>query len=125
VVRIDAHQLPPAADDSPAAEAVKVLARHAQDADLGPLCQERAAVGCGCGAQVPPYFPAAVAAFAELDAPDVLELLGNAPDPARAAKLTRARLAAVLKLAERYKIKDRTDAILAALAAHTWASRPP
>src|SRR5204862_411561 len=66
-------------------------------------------------AQLREYFPAAVAAFEDLDAPDVLELLGKAPDPARAAKLTRAQVAAVLKHAGRYKIADRTEAILAAL----------
>ena len=32
------------------------------------------------------YFPAAVAAFDDLDAPDTLELLGKAPDPAWAAR---------------------------------------
>jgi len=56
-----------------------------------------------------------VAAFEDLDAPDALELLGKAPDPARAARLTRAQVSAVLKRAGRYKIKERTDAILAAL----------
>ncbi len=54
-------------------------------------------------------------AFEDLDAPDALELLGKAPDPARAAKLTRAQVSAVLKHAGRYKIAARTDAILAAL----------
>ncbi len=38
------------------------------------------------------YFPAALEAFEDLDAPDVLELLARAPDPARAAKLTRAQV---------------------------------
>jgi len=56
-----------------------------------------------------------VAAFEDLDAPDALELLGKAPDPARAAKLTRAQVSAVLKRSGRYKITQRTDAILAAL----------
>ena len=32
------------------------------------------------------YFPAALEAFEDLDAPDALELLGKAPDPARAAQ---------------------------------------
>ena len=66
-------------------------------------------------AQLREYFPAAVAAFEDLDAPDALELLGTAPDPARAARLTRARVSAVLKRAGRRKITERTDAILAAL----------
>jgi hypothetical protein len=65
-----------------------------------------------------------VAAFEDLDAPDALELLGKAPDPARAAKLTRAQVAAALKRAGRYKIADRTEAILAQLRS-PQLSRPP
>jgi hypothetical protein len=52
------------------------------------------------------------------------ELLDKAPDPARAAKLTRARISAVLKRAGRYKIADRTDAILAALRSPQLAQPP-
>jgi transposase len=110
VVRTDAHQLRPAAGDSPAAEAVKVLARTHKT-----LIWERSAVVLRLRAQLLEYFPAAVAAFEDLDAPDALELLAKAPDPARAGKLTRAQVSAVLKRAGRYKITERTDAILAAL----------
>ena len=46
--------------------------------------------------QLREYFPAALEAFGDLDAPDVLELLGNAPDPARAARLARAQVSAAL-----------------------------
>ena len=73
LVRTDAHQLRPAAGDSPAAEAVKVLARTHKT-----LIWERTAVVL----RLREYFPAAVAAFEDLDAPDALELLGKAPDPA-------------------------------------------
>ena len=110
VVRTDAHQLRPAADGSAAAGAVKVLARTHKT-----LIWERTAVVLRLRAQLLEYFPAAVAAFEDLDAPDALELLGKAPDPARAAKLTRAQVSAVLKRSGRYKITQRTDAILAAL----------
>jgi transposase len=110
VVRTDAHQLRPAAGDSAAAEAVKVLARAHKT-----LIWQRSAVVLRLRAQLREYFPAAVAAFEDLDAPDALELLGKAPDPARAAKLTRAQVSAALKRAGRYKITERTDAILAAL----------
>jgi hypothetical protein len=110
VVRTDAHQLRPAAGDSAAAEAVKVLARTHKT-----LIWERAAMVRRLRAQLLEYFPAAVAAFEDLDAPDALELLGKAPDPARAAKLTRAQVSAVLKRAGRYKIAARAGAILAAL----------
>ena len=110
VVRTDAHQLRPAAGDSAQAEAVKVLARMHKT-----LIWERSAVVQRLRAQLLEYFPAAVTAFEDLDAPDALELLGKAPDPARAAKLTRAQISAVLKRAGRYKIAARTDAILAEL----------
>jgi transposase len=65
--------------------------------------------------QLREYFPAALEAFEDLDAPDVLELLGKAPDPVRAAKLTRAQVSAALKRARRRGITDKADAILAAL----------
>jgi hypothetical protein len=110
VMRTDAHQLRPAAGDSAEAEGIKVLARTHKT-----LIWERTAVTQRLRAQLLEYFPAAVAAFEDLDAPDALELLGKAPDPARAAKLTRAQVSAVLKRNGRYKIKERTDAILGAL----------
>ena len=47
--------------------------------------------------------------------PDALDLLAKAPDPARAARLTRAQVAAALKRARRRDIAGKTDAILAAL----------
>jgi transposase len=54
-------------------------------------------------------------AFDDLDAPDALELLGKAPDPAKAAKLTRAQISAALKRARRRDIPGKATAILAAL----------
>jgi transposase len=75
-------------------------------------------------AQLREYFPAAVTAFEDLDAADALELLARAPDPARAAKLTRAQVSAVLKHAGRRKIADRTDAILTALRSPQLAQPP-
>jgi Transposase len=76
VVRTDAHQLRPAAGDSQQAEAVKVLARTHKM-----LVWLRAAVVQRLWAQLPEYFPAAVTAIEDLDAPDALELVGKAPDP--------------------------------------------
>ena len=69
------------------------------------------------------YFPAALEAFDDLDAADTLELLAKAPDPARAARLTRAQVSAALKRARRRNIPDKATAILAALRAAHWASR--
>ena len=110
MVRTDSHQLRPAAGDSPEAEGIKVLARTHKT-----LIWERTRAVQRLRAQLREYFPAALEAFEDLDAPDVLELLGKAPDPARAARLTRAQVSAALKRARRRGIADKTDAILAAL----------
>ena len=96
MVRTDSHQLRAAAGDSPEAAGIKVLARTHKT-----LIWERARQVQRLRVQLREYFPAAVAAFEDLDAPDALELLGKAPDPARAAKLTRAQVSAVLKHAGR------------------------
>jgi transposase len=110
VVRTDSHQLRPAAGDSSQAEGIKVLARTHKT-----LIWERTRQVQRLRHQLREYFPAALAAFADLDAPDALELLGKAPDPARAARLTRAQVAAALKRARRRDVAGKTDAVLAAL----------
>jgi hypothetical protein len=46
-------------------------------------------------------------AFADLDAPDALELLAAAPDPDRAARLSKARIAAALRRANRRNVEDK------------------
>lgn len=63
------------------------------------------------------FFPAALRAFADLDAPDTLELLALAPDPDRAAQLSAARIRGALRRARRRSIEDKTTAIQAALRA--------
>jgi transposase len=110
MVRTDSHQLRPAAGDTAQAEAIKVVARTHKT-----LIWERTRGVQRLRHQLREYFPAALEAFEDLDAPDALELLGKAPDPARAAKLTRAQVAAALKRARRRSIAGKTDAILAAL----------
>jgi Transposase IS116/IS110/IS902 family len=45
------------------------------------------------------FFPAALHAFDDLAAPHALQLLGRAPDPDRAARLSRAQIAAALRRA--------------------------
>ena len=110
MVRTDSHQLRPAAGDSPEAEGIKVLARTHKT-----LIWERTRAVQRLRHQLREYFPAALDAFEDLDAPDTLELLGKAPDPSRAAKLTRAQVSAALKRARRRNIPDKATAILAAL----------
>src|SRR5438309_1602169 len=110
MVRTDSHQLRAAAGDSAEAGGIKVLARTHKT-----LIWERTRGVQRLRHQLLEYFPAALEAFEDLDAPDTLELLGKAPDPARAAKLTRAQVSAALKRARRWNIPDRATTILAAL----------
>jgi hypothetical protein len=110
MVRTDSHQLRVVAGDSPDAGAVKVVARTHKT-----LIWERTRQVQRLRYQLREYFPAAVEAFADLDAPDALELLARAPDPARARRLTRAQVSAALKRARRRDIPDKATAILAAL----------
>jgi transposase len=110
MVRTDSHQLRAVAGDSAEADGVRVLARTHKT-----LIWERTRQVQRLRSQLREYFPAALAAFDDLDAPDALELLGKAPDPARAAKLTRAQVSAALKRARRRDIRGKTTAILAAL----------
>ena len=110
MVRTDAHQLRTVAGDSALAGAVKVVTRMHKT-----LIWERTRHGQRLRHALREYFPAALEAFEDLDAPDTLELLGKAPDPAGAARLTRAQVSAALKRAHRRNIPDRATAILAAL----------
>ena len=110
MVRTDSHQLRGAAGDSPEAAGVKVLARTHKT-----LIWERTRAVQRLRHQLREYFPAAIEAFDHLDAPDTLELLGKAPEPGRAAKLTRAQVSAALKRARRRNIPDKATVILAAL----------
>ena len=119
MVRTDSHQLRPAAGDSPQAEAVKVVSRTHKT-----LIWERTRGVQRLRHQLREYFPAALAAFEDLDAPDALELLAKAPDPAHAAKLTRAQVSAALKRARRRGIAGKTDAILAALRGEQLGQPP-
>ena len=110
MVRTDSHQLRAVAGDSADAGGIKVLARTHKT-----LIWERTRQVQRLRHQLLGYYPAALEAFDDLDAPDTLELLGKAPDPARAAKLTRAQVSAALKRARRRNITDKATAILAAL----------
>jgi transposase len=119
MVRTDSHQLRPAAGDSPAAGGIKVLARTHKT-----LIWERTRQVDRLRHQLREYFPAALEAFEDLDAPDTLELLGKAPGPGRAAKLTRAQISAALKRARRKNITDRATTILAALRSEQLGQPP-
>ncbi len=119
MVRTDSHQLRPAAGDSAEAVGIKVLARTHKT-----LIWDRTRAVQRLRHQLREYFPAALAAFEDLDAPDALELLGKAPDPDRAAKLTRAQISAALKRARRRGIPGKATAILAALRSEQLGQPP-
>jgi hypothetical protein len=119
MVRTDSHQLREAAGDSPAAAGIKVLARTHKT-----MIWERTREVQRLRHQLLEYFPAAVEAFADLDAPDALELLARAAEPRQAARLTRAQVSAALKRARRRSIPDKATAILAALRSEQLAQPP-
>jgi hypothetical protein len=110
MVRTDSHQLREAAGDSPEAAGIKVLARTHKT-----MIWERTREVQRLRHQLLEYYPAALEAFSDLDAPDTLELLGKAPDPARARSLTRAQVSAAMKRAGRRNITERATAVLGAL----------
>ncbi len=110
MVRTDSHQLRPIAGDSPEAEAVKVVTRMHKT-----LIWERTRAGQRLRHALRDYFPAALAAFEDLDAADTLELLAKAPDPAAAARLSISQISAALKRARRRDIPAKAAAIQAAL----------
>ena len=119
MVRTDAHQLRPVAGDSAGAQAIRVVARAHKT-----LIWERTRQVQRLRHALRDYFPAALQAYQDLDAPDTLELLAKAPDPAAAARLTTAQVSAALRRARRRNIKERTAAIRAALRSQQLAQPP-
>jgi transposase len=114
MVRTDSHQLRTVAGDSAQAAAVKVVTRTHKT-----LIWERTRCTQRLRHALRDYFPAALEAFEDLDAPDTLELLSRAPDPASAARLTTAQISAALKRARRRGIAAKAERIQAVLrAAH-------
>jgi hypothetical protein len=110
MVRTDAHQLRPVAGDSALAEGVKVLTRAHQN-----LIWDRHRQMLRLRAALREFFPAALEAFPDLTAPDALELLAAAPDPDRAARLSRSKIAAALKRARRRDVEAKAGEVQAAL----------
>src|SRR5262245_32885680 len=82
MVRIDHSRLRPVAGDTELAEAVKVLTRAHKT-----LIWEQSRHTLRLRQALLDFFPAAVTAFADLAAPDSLQLLTIAPDPGSAARL--------------------------------------
>jgi transposase len=112
MVRTDRHQLRPIAGDSDLAEAIKVVARAHKT-----LIWERTRHTLRLRHALREFFPAALVAFADLTGTDALELLGKAPDPAAAARLTITQITTALKRARRRHLADNAEAIRSALGA--------
>ena len=110
MIRTHAHELRPVAGDSAWVEAVKVVARTHKT-----LIWERTRHTQRLRHALRDYFPAALLAFEDLDAADTLELLGKAPTPAQAARLTITQISTALKRARRRNIAEKAAAIQAAL----------
>jgi transposase len=110
IVRLDRAHHRVVAGDSDLGEAIKLVARSHQS-----LIWDRTRHVLRLRSVLREFFPAALEAFADLDAADTLELLALAPDPDGAARLTPARIRAALRRARRRNIEDKTLAIQAVL----------
>jgi transposase len=119
MVRTDRHQLRRVAGDSDQAEAVKVVARAHQT-----LIWDRQRQLLRLRSALREFFPAALQAFGDLTAPDALELLGRAPDPASAAGLSTRQITQALQRAHRRDAAAKAAAIRAALQAPQLGQPP-
>src|SRR3954466_1841348 len=119
MVRLKRHTLRPMAGDSGRAETVKVLTRAHKT-----LIWERTRHTLRLRQMLREFFPAALLAFDDLAAPDTLELLGRAPDPASAARLSTAQITAALKRARRRDLSAKVATIQAALRSRQLGQLP-
>jgi transposase len=106
IVRLDRAHHRAVAADSADGEAIKLIARSHQT-----LIWERTRHVLRLRSALREYFPAALIAFGDLDEPDTLQLLGLAPDPDAAARLSTAKIAAVLRRAHRRNVDQRAAQI--------------
>ena len=119
IVRLDrAHHLP-VAGDTDEGEAIKLTARTHQS-----LIWDRTRHVLRLRSTLREYFPAALQSFEDLDAPEALELLGRAPDPDRAARLSIATITAALKRARRRHVEDRATVLRTVLGAQGLRQPP-
>jgi len=96
IVRLDRAHHRPIAGDSPEVEGLKLVARSHQA-----FIWDRTRHLLRLRSALREFFPAAIEAFPELTAPEALELLERAPDPARASRLSRSKITAALTRAHR------------------------
>jgi transposase len=119
IVRLDRAHHRPVAGDSPAAEALKLVARTHQS-----LIWDRTRHLLRLRGALREFFPAALQAFPELTASDALELLERAPDPARAARLSRSKITAALTRAHRRDPEAKAETMQTVLRAPALRQAP-
>jgi hypothetical protein len=119
IVRLDRGHHRPLAGDSDQGEAIKLTARTHQS-----LVWDHTRHVLRLRSTLRDFFPAALTAFPDLDAPDALELLRRAPDPEQAAQLTRSRITAALRRASRRDVEDKTAQLRAILRAEQLRQPP-
>ena len=101
LVRTDRHNHRPIAGDSGQAEAIKVLARAHQN-----LIWARTRHTNTLRSALREYYPAALEAFENLADRDALAVLGRAPTPADAGRLSLSKIRSALKAAGRQRNLD-------------------
>jgi hypothetical protein len=119
IVRQDRDHHRPIAGDSPAVEGLKLVARSHQA-----FIWDRTRHFLRLRSALREFFPAALEAFPDLLAPEALELLERAPDPARAARLSRSKITAALIRARRRDPEAKAEAIQAVLRAPALRQAP-
>jgi transposase len=121
LVRTDRHNHRALAGDSAQAEAIKVLARAHQN-----LIWARTRHTNALRSALREYYPAALEAFDNLADRDALAVLGRAPTPAEAARLSLSKIRSALKHAGRQRNIDvRAQEIAAALRTEQLAAPAP
>jgi transposase len=118
LVRTDRHNHRPIAGDSPDAVAIKVLARAHQN-----LIWVRTRHTNSLRSALREYYPAALQAFDDLADRDALAILGRAPTPVDAGRLSLSKIRAALKTAGRQRNLDTRAQHIQAVA-DSAAHRP-
>lgn len=118
LVRTDRHNHRLIAGDTHGAQAIKVLARAHQN-----LIWTRNRHTNALRSALREYYPAALEAFGDLGDRDALAILGRAPDPGQAAKLSVNKIRSALKAAGRQRnIDSRAQQIQTALRSEQLAA---
>jgi transposase len=123
IVRLDRGHHRPVAGDSPEVEGLKLIARTHQS-----LIWDRTRHLQRLRQLLREYYPglldALAAAKLELGDPDAWELIQSAPDPDRAARLSRSKITAILKRNRRRNTAARAEQIQAVLRAPALRQPP-